>query len=85
MYHYPMLLKLHPIYQKYDHEHIFYHSITSLSNLLGLAKLFINEVKFVDTKGGSFRITCSKSNFQNESVTYWKIKEASIGLHEDSP
>ena len=26
-----------------------------------------------------------KSNFQNESVTYWKIKEASIGLHEDIP
>ena len=46
------------------HEHIFYHSITSLSNLLGLAKLFINEVKFVDTKGGSFRIICSKAIFK---------------------
>ncbi len=67
------------------HEHIFYHSITSLEKLLSIAKIYINEVKFVDTKGGSFRLTCSKNNSQNDSVNYWKIKESSIGLHQVNP
>ena len=67
------------------HEHIFYHSITSLRKLLSLAEIYINDVKFVVTKGGSFRITCSKINIQNDSVNYWELKEFSLGLHQINP
>ena len=66
-------------------EHIFYHSVTSLEKLLSFAGLFINEVKVVDTKGGSLRITCSRNYKKSNALEYWKIKEESIGIHNDKP
>lgn len=67
------------------HEHIFYHSVTSLEKLLSLSNFFINNIKIVPTKGGSLRVICSKNKTQSYSLNYWKIKEKSIDLHEKNP
>ena len=67
------------------HEHIFYHSVTSLENLLKLSGLYINDIKLVETKGGSLRVTCSKTYIKSDAVEYLKIKEKSISLHDDKP
>ncbi len=67
------------------HEHIFYHSVTSLEKLLGLSSIYINDLLIVPTKGGSLRVKCSLNPGESPSVKYWKMKERSIGLHLNSP
>lgn len=65
------------------HEHIFYHSVTSLSSLLEKTGLEIYNVEYVLTKGGSYRFYISKKGNFNKSnaVDYWLYRELLADIH----
>lgn len=67
------------------HEHIFYHTITSFSNVAKGAGLVIHDVDFVNTKGGSYRIFLSKPGVRSVSgnVSYWRFREDIAGVHAE--
>jgi len=44
------------------HEHLYYHSLTSLTNFLSSNNLMIFDVKFIDIHAGSIRVYTSKKN-----------------------
>lgn len=62
------------------HEHIFYHSLSSLKNILGEAGLFIYDIEFSEAKGGSYRIYAKKSKNNNgtQSLRYFEYYESLI-------
>ena len=62
------------------HEHIFYHSLISLDNLLNMAGLEIYDVSVHPVKGGSFRIFASSKNdhLVRNKVFYEKYQEQMI-------
>ena len=59
------------------HEHIFYHSLLSLRNLLLESNLDIFDVEFKEVKGGSFRVyACKKGKKEiNSKVKYEIFKD----------
>lgn len=59
------------------HEHIFYHSLISLDNLLNMAGLEIYDVSTRPVKGGSYRIFASHKgdHMVNTRVIYEKYQE----------
>lgn len=67
------------------HEHIFYHTITSFSNVAKSAGLVICDADFVNTKGGSYRMFLSKPGRREvrTSVYYWRYRELIAGIHGD--
>ena len=67
------------------HEHIFYHSLISLENLLNMAGLEIYDISLHPVKGGSYRIFASSknSNSINPKVYLEKYQE-NIILNTDN-
>lgn len=66
------------------HEHIFYHSLTSIDILCGMVGLRVNDVKHTKVKGGSYRFFISKSESTREisgNVNYFKYLERISNIH----
>jgi SAM-dependent methyltransferase len=66
------------------HEHIYYHSLTSLSKLLIETDLEIYNVELVQTKGGSYRIYISKKDkfIKSGSLEFWIYRESIVDIHD---
>jgi 2-polyprenyl-3-methyl-5-hydroxy-6-metoxy-1,4-benzoquinol methylase len=64
------------------HEHIFYHTLSSIENLFALNGLEVVDVFVRPAKGGSYRIFIAKKGVFNPSyrVEYWKFKESIANL-----
>jgi len=65
------------------HEHYFYHTVTSFSELARLSGLELFSVKRVATKGGSYRLLVGHPNkhTKNGSVDYWIYRETVAKVH----
>ena len=68
------------------HEHIFYHSLASLSYLASQANLEIYDVSFFETKGGSYRIYAAKPGAMKSTaeLRYYKYYESLIRPNHSS-
>lgn len=55
------------------HEHLSYHSVTSMVNFLNTKKLYLIDFERVDTHGGSIRFKVSNSNTKSKSIKIQSI------------
>lgn len=68
------------------HEHMSYHSVTSLEPLLRKIGLNLIEVEEIDTHGGSIRVICQKSSsesLKSKAIQHILSKENSAKLASD--
>ena len=68
------------------HEHLFYHTVTSIEKVASLGNLNLFQVIPVETKGGSYRMLFGKKNIykKTSSVDYWKYREKISKVHSAS-
>ena len=73
-------------YDSICHEHVIYHSLSSMETICKRAGLKILEVVTNDMNGGSFRLLISKENSKHktnkESIQKFRDKESSLKLNE---
>ena len=50
------------------HDHIYYHSATSLMKLIDIENIKLNNIEVVESKGGSFRLAMSKDAEHNNDA-----------------
>ena len=62
------------------HEHVFYHSLTSLDALFRRHEIFVNAVEPIAMHGGSLRVTVSHDRRAEDSVRALLAEERDIGL-----
>lgn len=62
------------------HEHLNFHSLTSLSNLLEMHDLYVNYAEVIPMHAGSLRIIASSIRERDESVNRILLNEAILGL-----
>lgn len=65
------------------HEHMYYYSLSSLKALFERNGLYVYNVDFIDTHGGSVRVYASKS-LKNGNFLAALIEESRCGFHEVS-
>lgn len=66
------------------HEHIFYHTATSIEKVAKISGMQLFKVEPVETKGGSYRLFFAKygTKAKDGSVEYWKYREKIAGVHD---
>lgn len=62
------------------HEHLFYHSVTSLEPLLSRRGLYVNDAERVPIHGGSLRITISKKPGRSARLEELRRDEATLRM-----
>ncbi len=69
-------------YDTVYHEHLCYFSVTALQHVLSLHRLFINDLKPLESHGGSLRLYVSRRQQQSEQVTETLGSERRDGMQE---
>ena len=65
------------------HEHLSYFTVYSLKNIFDIAGLYINDIEFIDTHGGSLRIIGGLKKIINPIVEELIFKETSNNLFKE--
>jgi SAM-dependent methyltransferase len=66
------------------HEHMSYHSVTSVEHLLGMSGFSLVDLQEIPAHGGSIRVTAKRGNHpRSEDVAILVMQEAADGLNSD--
>ncbi|MCP4329301.1 MAG: class I SAM-dependent methyltransferase [Alphaproteobacteria bacterium] len=69
-------------YDTIYHQHVFYFSLTAISDLLGRHNLFVNDVRHIDSQGGSLRLYIGRQKTAGPSVTGILEEELARGVRD---